>query len=52
MHATALIWRGVELIPDRLSRADPGQILITAVMLYAFRMLRSVGFARLSFKLA
>lgn len=42
--AVAPIWEGVSLIPDEVTKADTGEIKITAVMLYAFKLLRSAGF--------
>ena len=41
----APVWDGVTLIPDEITRlAANGQIVITAVMLYAVKILRSGGF--------
>ena len=40
----AAVWDGVTLIPDEVTKADKGQILITAVMLHAVKLLRSDGF--------
>ena len=37
----APIWEGVTLIPDEITKAANGQIVITAVMLYAIQILRS-----------
>ena len=42
--AVAPIWEGVTLIPDEITKAGTGQIVITAVMLYATKILRSGGF--------
>lgn len=41
---TAAIWEGVTLIPDEVTLADKGQIKVTAVMLYAIKILRVGGF--------
>ena len=38
------IWEGVTLIPDEITKAGTGQIVITAVMLHAVRILRADGF--------
>ena len=38
------IWEGISLIPDEITKADTGEIVITAVMLYAAKILRSDGF--------
>ena len=40
----APVWEGVTLIPDEVTKADRGQIVITAIMLYAIKILRSGGF--------
>ena len=38
------IWEGVTLIPDEITKASLGQIQVTAVMLYAVKILRQAGF--------
>ena len=40
----APIWEGVTLIVDEVTKADKGQLVITAVMLHAIKLLRSDGF--------
>ena len=40
----APIWEGVTLIPDEITKAGAGQIVITAVMLHAIKIIRSAGF--------
>ena len=40
----APVWDGVTLIPDEVTKAANGQIVITAVMLYAVKILRTGGF--------
>ena len=40
----APIWDGVTLIPDEVTKAGKGQIVITAVMLHAVKLLRVDGF--------
>ena len=42
--AVAPIWEGVNLIVDEVTLADEGQVKLTAVMLYAFKILRADGF--------
>ena len=51
-HSVAPIWEGVTLIPDEITKASSGEIVLTAVMLYGFALLRQDGFNRRSFKLA
>ena len=40
----APIWQGVTLIPDEITKAASGQIVVTAVMLYSVKLLRADGF--------
>ena len=40
----APIWEGISLIPDEITMAKQGQIVITAVMLHAVKILRKAGF--------
>ena len=40
----APIWEGVTLIPDEITKASSGQIVVTAVMLHAIKLLRAGGF--------
>ena len=42
--AVAAIWTGITLIPDEVTLAKKGQVQVTAVMLYAFQILRADGF--------
>ena len=39
--AVAPVWDGIQLIPDEITLANKGQIQVTAVMLYAFKVLRT-----------
>ena len=38
--AVAPVWEGITIIPDEVTKAKAGQIVITAVMLYAMKVLR------------
>ena len=40
----APVWGAVTLIPDEITKADRGQIQLTAVLLHAVKILRSGGF--------
>ena len=40
----APIWEGVTLIPDEITKAKAGQIVVTAVMLHNVKVLRTAGF--------
>ena len=42
----APIWEGVTLIPDEVTKAANGQIVVTAVMLHAVKILRASGFSK------
>ena len=42
--AVAAIWENVSIIPDEITKAANGQIVITAIMLHAVKLLRSGGF--------
>ena len=48
----APIWEGVTLIPDEITKAAHGQIVVTAVMLYAVKILRAAGFYKQQSQLA
>ena len=51
-HAIAPMWESVTLIPDEITLAASGQIKITAVLLYAMKVVRSGGFVRVRFQTA
>ena len=40
----APVWENVALIPDEVTKAANGQIVLTAVMLHAVKILRAAGF--------
>ena len=40
----APIWENIAFIPDEITKASEGQIVITAVMLHAVKILRTAGF--------
>ena len=48
----APMWEGVTLIPDEITKASTGQIVVTAVMLYAVKILRTDGFRRVEVQFA
>ena len=41
MTAVAPTWEGVTIIPDEITKAGSGQVVITSVMLYAIKVLRT-----------
>ena len=42
--AVAPVWDGIQLIPDNITKAAHGQIVITAIMLYNFKIIRKDDF--------
>ena len=46
----APIWQGVTLIPDEITKAKSGEIVITAMMLHAVKILRTDGFYKQEFQ--
>ena len=44
----AALWDGVRLIPDEVTKASTGEIVITAVLMAAFKTTRTGGFARVA----
>ena len=51
-HMVQPIWQGPSLIVDEVTRADSGEIVLTIVGLFAQKLVRAAGFARVSFKVA
>ena len=45
--AVVVMWPSIALIPDEISGAKTGKIVLTGVMLAAFKVLRTDGFARI-----
>jgi len=45
-HAVAPVWEGVTLIPDEITKAGEGEIVITAVLMFNAKVIRTDGFAR------
>ena len=41
MSMTAPVWSGVTIVPDEITKVANGQIVITAIMLYAVKLLRA-----------
>ena len=51
-HAVAPIWDGIRLQRDPFTESKDGNIRLTGIMLYAFKILRTDGYNRHAFKLA
>ena len=49
-NCVAALWQGVSLIEDRVTRAKQGEIILTAVSLYDFKILRTDGYTRHRFR--
>ena len=43
MTAVAPVWEGITIIPDEVTKAKTGEIVITGVMLYAMKVLRTAA---------
>ena len=52
MDAVAPVWEGVTLIPDEITKAANGQIVLTAVMLFAVKILRADAFYKQQVQIA
>ena len=50
--AVAALWAGITIIPDEVTRAKQGEIVITAVMLAAVKILRAGGFYKAEVKVS
>ena len=44
MSMTAPVWEGISLVPDEITKVGHGQIVITAIMLYAVKVLRQADY--------
>ena len=42
----APVWEGVTLIPDEITKAKSGEIVITAIMMHSVKILRTAGFVK------
>ena len=51
-NAVAPIWRALELIRDPYTRASQGEVALTAIMLWNFKVLRETGWALVKVKTA
>ena len=50
-NAVAPVWRAFELIRDPYSGAAKGEVSLTAIMFWNFKVLRTDGWARFEFQL-
>ena len=47
IDAVAPIWEGITILPDRITKAASGEVVLTAFVLVAFKVVRTDGFARI-----
>ena len=45
--AVAPLWQGVQLIVDDVTKAGSGEVVVTGILLAAFKVIRAAGFARI-----
>ena len=50
--AVAALWSGVTILPDEITRAKQGEIVVTAILLAAVKVLRADGFYKAEVKVA
>ena len=48
----AAVWEGLTIIPDEVTKAKSGEIVVTAVLLHAVKILRADGFYKQELQLA
>ena len=48
--AVAPVWDGLEIIRDPYSNAETGQVALTAIMLWNFKVIRTAAYRQVSFK--
>ena len=46
MDAVAPLWDGITVLVDEVTQAKAGEIVLTAILLHAFKILRSDGFVK------
>ena len=51
-HAVAPLWDGLEILVDPYSKSDTGEIVLTAVLLMNFKVVRAAGYTRYGLKIA
>ena len=49
-HAVMPVWSSVQLVTDEITKLQTRLIVLTAIQLFAFKVLRSDGFARVRFQ--
>ena len=51
-HAVMPVWSAIQLVTDEVTKLQKRLIVLTAIQLFAFKVLRTDGFARVRFQLA
>ncbi len=51
-NAVMPIWEGVQVIRDVFSASETGEVILSAIALYSFRVLRADAYAQLAFRVA
>ena len=51
-HAVMPVWSSVQLVTDEVTKLQTRIIVLTAIQLFAFKVLRADGFARVRFQVA
>ena len=51
-HAVMPVWSSVQLVTDEVTKLQTRIIVLTAIQLFAFKVLRTDGFARVRFQVA
>ena len=52
MHAVMPVWSAVQLVTDEITKLQTRVIILSAIQLFAFKVLRTDGFARVRFQVA
>ena len=50
MHAVMPVWSAIQLVTDEITKLQTRVIVLTAIQLFAFKVLRADGFARVRFQ--
>ena len=51
-HAVMPVWSAIQLVTDEVTKLQKRLIILTAIQLFAFKVLRTDGFARVRFQVA
>ena len=51
-HAYAPVWQGVSFIRDEITKADSGEVKLTAIALFGFKIVREAAYSRVNYQVA